>query len=351
MRRLLILVLASLAPALASAHCHVQYQVVGPGGLFYQADIGAYSYLGYLPGGTTSQLGPNVPWTDLRVLEVFGTIQVGLTATDLTGSVACAQVPLSLDGPPSCSDDAVPEVFPPCTPTFTITQTGPNAYSCATSCPAYPQPHTQAVPADLPPATPAGSLSVLTPGSTPPQSPALALGVGGSGFVNASQVEWNGTPLTTVYLDPSTLVALVPSSFTDVNGVASVTVLNPGGASTPLSFSVTSTTTSPAPPPPPPGSPPPSGPTDLSAAGRVYPNPWRPSAGSPVVTFDALPGGTTIKLFSLSGALVKTLDASGGSATWDLTNRSGESVASGYYFYLMTDGLGGKKRGRLALIR
>jgi hypothetical protein len=353
--------LAALAPRPASAHCHVQYQVIGPGGLFYQVDIGpSFSYLGVLPGGTTTQLGASIAWTDIRMLEVYNTIQVGLTATDLTGSVACAPVTMSLNGPPSCTDDAVPEINPPCTPSFTITQTGPNSYGCASTCASHPQPHVQPVQFDTPPNSPAPALAALAPSSAPVQSPALALAISGSGFVGASLAEWNGTPLTTVFLDGSNLLALVPPALFASSGTVNLSVLNTGGASGPVAFTVASTAAtlgSPLPPPipstataPTPPAPNDPAPTVLASTGRVYPNPWRISSGSPGVTFDHLPPGAGIKLFSLTGRLVKALDASGGTAVWDLTNQSGQSVASGYYFYLITDS-GGRHRGRLALVR
>jgi len=97
--------------------------------------------------------------------------------------------------------------------------------------------------------------------------------------------------------------------------------------------------------------------TDFSAL-EVYPNPWRKDKhdGTPVA-FDRMPLGATVKIFTVSGHLVKTLTPSGIKATWDLTTDSGDKVASGIYVYLITvgdtgyGGNGQKVRGKLAVIR
>ena len=71
----------------------------------------------------------------------------------------------------------------------------------------------------------------------------------------------------------------------------------------------------------------------------------------PGITFDNLPGNTTIKIFTVSAHHVKTLTAGGGSVTWDLSNESGDTVASGVYVYLMTPDDGQKLKGKVAVIR
>jgi uncharacterized protein (TIGR03437 family) len=52
----------------------------------------------------------------------------------------------------------------------------------------------------------------------------------GSGFLPASTVRWNSSPLATTYLSDSQLTAVVPASLVANTGTASVTVVNPGGA-------------------------------------------------------------------------------------------------------------------------
>ena len=62
-------------------------------------------------------------------------------------------------------------------------------------------------------------------------------------------------------------------------------------------------------------------------------------------------GGSDVKIFTASGHKVKELDGSSGSATWDLTNDSGNQVASGIYLYLIKDSQGNKSHGKLAIIQ
>jgi hypothetical protein len=102
---------------------------------------------------------------------------------------------------------------------------------------------------------------------------------------------------------------------------------------------------------PPPLQPPPS--TNASSfTPQVYPNPWRSDRGYPAqITFDQLTGNTTIKIFTAAAHLVKTLNTSNTSVTWDLTNDSGDKVASGIYLYLITDSQGDKVKGKVAVIK
>jgi hypothetical protein len=92
--------------------------------------------------------------------------------------------------------------------------------------------------------------------------------------------------------------------------------------------------------------------SNLSAV-QVYPNPWRSDKhnGFPI-TFAQLPTGSTIKIFTASGHIVKTLSTQTSVlSTWDLTNDSGDKVASGVYIYLITDSQGDKVRGKVAVIK
>jgi len=92
-------------------------------------------------------------------------------------------------------------------------------------------------------------------------------------------------------------------------------------------------------------------PADLSSV-RVYPNPWRSDRhGGKLVTFDNLAINSTIKIFTVSGHWVKTLPTSSTSVTWDLTNDSGDKVASGLYVYLITSDGGQKKTGQIGVIK
>ena len=85
----------------------------------------------------------------------------------------------------------------------------------------------------------------------------------------------------------------------------------------------------------------------------VYPNPWRADrhgSGVPII-FDSVTADSTVKIFTMSGYLVRTLSPASGKASWDLKNDSGEMVASGIYLYSVADGHGNKLQGKLAIIR
>ncbi len=84
---------------------------------------------------------------------------------------------------------------------------------------------------------------------------------------------------------------------------------------------------------------------------RVYPNPVRAARGDQALTFDQMPANSTVKIFTVSGRWVKTLSAPTGSVAWDLRNDSGERVASGLYFHLVTDAQGNKTRGKFTVIK
>jgi hypothetical protein len=70
---------------------------------------------------------------------------------------------------------------------------------------------------------------------------------------------------------------------------------------------------------------------------RAYPNPWRSDRHTGVpITFDGLLANSTVKIFNLAAHWVKTLPPASGTVTWDRTNDAGQTVASGYYFYIVT---------------
>jgi hypothetical protein len=95
----------------------------------------------------------------------------------------------------------------------------------------------------------------------------------------------------------------------------------------------------------------------LSATGpgfspRAYPNPWKSTLpGNPPVTFDGLTGNSTIKIFTTSGQLVKRWSASTPSTTWLRDNDSGDRVASGLYFYVITNDQGQNASGKVVIIK
>jgi hypothetical protein len=88
---------------------------------------------------------------------------------------------------------------------------------------------------------PVPSISAISPTSTSSGLPAFTLTVSGSGFINASTINWNGTALPTTYSSSSSLSAQVPASYIAAAGSASITVQNPtpgGGKSNSASFAI-----------------------------------------------------------------------------------------------------------------
>lgn len=104
---------------------------------------------------------------------------------------------------------------------------------------------------------------------------------------------------------------------------------------------------------PPPSSPPATPITsgfDVALTPVVSPNPWRADRhSSSAITFAQLPANATVKIFTVSGHLLKTLKGST-SVVWDLTASGGQKAASGVYLYIV-EGEGRRARGKLAIIR
>jgi sugar lactone lactonase YvrE len=88
----------------------------------------------------------------------------------------------------------------------------------------------------------------------------------------------------------------------------------------------------------------------------IYPIPWKPGSGdsrfnAPLLTFSNLPAGASIKIYKLTGELIKSTNAdSSGAFLWNGTNNSGELVASGVYLALLEGG-GSKSKKRIVIIR
>ncbi len=93
---------------------------------------------------------------------------------------------------------------------------------------------------------------------------------------------------------------------------------------------------------------------------NVFPNPYygfnivEKNPFSRFVTFNHLPAQATIRVFSLAGVLVRTVEKNDATqfATWDLLNESGLPVASGLYLiYIDMPELGKTKTLKLAVVR
>ena len=91
--------------------------------------------------------------------------------------------------------------------------------------------------------------------------------------------------------------------------------------------------------------------SDLGEA-HCYPVPFKPSAGHLRITFTALTRASRVKIFTLSGELVRALEKSdtGDSLDWDVKNSRGENVASGVYFFTVKSA-GRTRTGKLMILR
>lgn len=88
----------------------------------------------------------------------------------------------------------------------------------------------------------------------------------------------------------------------------------------------------------------------LSVNAGVHPNPFSLSEGSVVFA----PGAQQlkeVKIFTVSGIIVKTLKAGAGNITWDGRNDNGQKVARGVYLYKITYTTGDSAIGKLAIVR
>jgi hypothetical protein len=78
------------------------------------------------------------------------------------------------------------------------------------------------------------------------------------------------------------------------------------------------------------------------------------SSGTKVLQFVNLPGRAIVRIYSVSGVLVRVLtnnDATGGGTVgWDLRNRNNQVVASGVYFYHVETPDGRSKVGRFTVV-
>ena len=85
---------------------------------------------------------------------------------------------------------------------------------------------------------------------------------------------------------------------------------------------------------------------------HVYPNPCNLSKGCTGVTFTRLTAKATLRIYTISGELVRTIEKNSNidSEPWDLKNQSGRQVASGLYIYYNQGG-GTSKKGRLVVVR
>jgi hypothetical protein len=97
----------------------------------------------------------------------------------------------------------------------------------------------------------------------------------------------------------------------------------------------------------------------------VVPNPykgsaeWDPPSGGRRVHFIHLPAGATVKIYTTSSELIRTLKLDSGSSpggetgelAWDLKDEAGRTVVSGIYMYLAETPEGRTRRGHFVIIK
>jgi hypothetical protein len=105
-------------------------------------------------------------------------------------------------------------------------------------------------------------------------------------------------------------------------------------------------------------------PAPAAERAKAYPNPYRPGRGDPNtglpydgrpgsgITFFDLPEGSTVDLYTVTGELVKRLEAGGAtSAQWDVRNQSNQDVSTGGYIAVIRAPGGGKSVRKVLVIR
>jgi len=160
-----------------------------------------------------------------------------------------------------------------------------------------------------------------------------AITINGLFFQTGATVNIGGQSLLNVtFLNSISLRGTTPSGSA---GSVDVVVTNPDGKSVTLSNGFTYATGG--------------GITDVTQS-KVFPTPFRPKDGHNTMIINA-PDGSTVQIFTLSGDLVRELKVSGGGALWNVKNDAGQNIASGIYFFLVTDSQGNSHKGRIAVIR
>ena len=93
---------------------------------------------------------------------------------------------------------------------------------------------------------------------------------------------------------------------------------------------------------------------------HAFPVPFRPSLGHDRITFRGVTTNTTIRVYTLSGWLVRTLskrDQAGDPATsqdiiwWPVVNSAGQPLGSGVYPYFAEGDNNSRKSGKLMVIK
>jgi len=91
--------------------------------------------------------------------------------------------------------------------------------------------------------------------------------------------------------------------------------------------------------------------TSLETA-YAYPVPFLEKRGDTTITFSDLAQRATLRIFSVSGRWIQTLEETDGDGelVWNVHDADGDPVPSGVYFYLL-ESSADKKRGKLVIVR
>lgn len=87
---------------------------------------------------------------------------------------------------------------------------------------------------------------------------------------------------------------------------------------------------------------------------HAYPTPFKPSLGETAITFAELPPQCTIEVYTIDGQRVQTFhkNDSLGTLAWSpVVNSLGQAVASGVYFFVVSQPGQPIKRGKLMIIK
>ena len=101
-----------------------------------------------------------------------------------------------------------------------------------------------------PTATPAPTISTISPNSAVAGGAAFTLTINGTNFVAASMANFGGAAPTTTFVNSTQLTVAIPAASVASTGMLAVTVTNPapgGGTSNPVNFTITSGGPSPVP--------------------------------------------------------------------------------------------------------
>jgi hypothetical protein len=88
---------------------------------------------------------------------------------------------------------------------------------------------------------------------------------------------------------------------------------------------------------------------DVSSA-YAFPVPYKASAGTGIIHFSGLGNQWTLHLYTTSGRRIFDTQGSTNTFDWNIKNTSGESIASGVYFFVI-ESPQGKKNGKLIIIQ